>query len=118
VLHPFNEGGWGALQLNGRVDYVELRDRVDDSSPLVNAPFYVNGGKQVAYEGSLIWNPTDYVRFMAQYGHLDVTGGPRTTVSTAGPPPVIGIFPIGTTAAANKRKYGVDTFAVRAQVDF
>ena len=84
----------------------------------VAAPFYVNGGKQLGYEGSLIWNPTDYVRFMAQYGHLDVTGGPRATVATAGPPPTLGIFPVGTITPANKRKYGVDTFALRAQVDF
>jgi phosphate-selective porin OprO/OprP len=131
VLHPFNEGGWGALQLNARVDYVELRDRVasapagTSASAAVGAPYYVNGGKQIAYEGSLIWNPTDYVRFMAQYGRIDVTGGPRTTVSNAGNPtatppvpPQLGIFPIGTTALPNQRKYGVDTFAVRAQVDF
>ena len=118
VLHPFNEGGWGALQLNGRVDYVELRDRVDSSASSVAAPFYVNGGKQIAYQASLIWNPTDYVRLMAQYGHIDVTGGPRASVATIGPPPILGIFPIGTTTPANKRKYGVDTFAVRAQVDF
>ena len=118
VLHPFNEGGWGALQLNARLDYVELRDRVDSSSASVAAPFYVNGGKQIAYEGSLIWNPTDYVRFMAQYGHIDVTGGPRGSVATAGPPPTLGVFPIGTTTPANQRKYGVNTFAVRAQLDF
>ncbi len=118
VLHPFNEGGWGAFQLNARVDYVNLRDRVDNSSSSVAAPFYVNGGQQVAYQGSLIWNPTDYVRFMAQYGHIDVTGGPRATVATLGPPPTLGIFPVGTTTPANKRKFGVDVFAVRAQVDF
>jgi phosphate-selective porin OprO/OprP len=124
VLHPFNEGGWGALQLNARVDYVELRDRVatppagTSASAAIGAPYFVNGGKQVAYEGSLIWNPTDYVRFMAQYGRIDVTGGPRGSVATLGPPPTLGIFPVGTTTLANKRKYGVDTFAVRAQVDF
>jgi phosphate-selective porin OprO/OprP len=118
VLHPFNDGGWGALQLNARVDYVELRDRVDGSSTSVGAPFYVNGGKQIAYEGSLIWNPTDYVRFMAQYGRVDVTGGPRASVATLGPPPTLGIFPVGTTTPANQRKYGMDTFALRAQVDF
>ncbi len=118
VLHPLDEGGWGALQLNGRIDYVELRDRVDGSSSAVTAPFYVNGGRQVAYQASLIWNPTDYVRLMAQYGHIDVTGGPRASVASAGPPPVPGIFPIGTSTPANKRKYGVDVFAMRAQVDF
>lgn len=118
VLHPFNEGGWGAIQLNGRIDLVELRDRVDSSSSSVAAPFYVNGGRQLAYQANLIWNPTDYVRLMAQYGHIDVTGGPRATVATLGPPPTLGVFPVGTTTPANKRKYGVDTFAVRAQLDF
>jgi phosphate-selective porin OprO/OprP len=118
VLHPFNEGGWGALQLNGRIDYVELRDRVDGNSSSVSAPFYVNGGRQVAYQGNLIWNPTDYVRLMAQYGHINVTGGPRATVATLGPPPTLGIFPVGTSTPANKRKFGVDVFTVRAQVDF
>ena len=118
VLKPFDQGGWGAFQVNGRVDYVELRDRVDDSSSSVSAPFYVNGGKQVGYEASLIWNPMDYIRFMAQYGHIDVTGGPRGSVATLGPPPLPGIFPVGTTTPANQRKYGVDLFAVRAQVDF
>jgi phosphate-selective porin OprO/OprP len=115
VLHPFNDGGWGALQINGRVDYVDLGDRVDDSSASVAPPFYINGGKQLGYQGSLIWNPVDWIRFMGQYGHVDVTGGPRATVAT---PATLGVFPIGTTTPANKRKYGVDTFAVRAQVDF
>jgi phosphate-selective porin OprO and OprP len=118
VLHPFNEGGWGALQLNGRIDYVELRDRVDGSSSAVVAPFYINGGRQIAYQASVIWNPTDYVRLMAQYGHIDVTGGPRGSVASLGPPPIQGIFPVGTTTAANRRQYGVDVFAMRAQLDF
>lgn len=115
VLHPFNEGGWGAIQLNGRIDYVNLGDRVDDSSGSVAAPFYVNGGRQLGYQASLIWNPVDWVRFMAQYGHVNVTGGPRASVATTTTP---GIFPAGTTTPANKRKYGADTLGVRAQVDF
>ena len=118
VLHPFNEGGWGAFQVNARLDYLNLKDRVDGASSAVSAPYYVNGGKQLGYQASLIWNPTDYLRFMAQYGHLDVTGGPRGSVATLGPPPTLGIFPVGTTTPADKRKYGVDTFGVRAQVDF
>jgi len=118
VLHPWNEGGWGALQLNARVDYVNLNDRVDGSSTSVAAPFYVNGGQQLGYQASVIWNPMDYVRFMAQFGHIDVTGGPRASVAQVGPPPVAGIFPVGTTTPANKRKYGVDTLGMRAQVDF
>jgi phosphate-selective porin OprO/OprP len=109
VLHPFNEGGWGALQLNGRVEMLELRDRVDNSSSSIATPFYVNGGKQVAYQGSLIWNPTDYIRFMAQYAHIDVTGGPRA---------VAPLFDVTDTTPVNKRKYSVDMAGVRAQVDF
>jgi len=110
VLHPFNEGGWGALQLNGRVELLELRDRVDSSSPSLATPFYVNGGKQLAYQGSLIWNPTDYLRFMAQYSHINVTGGQRA----AGLPGNV----VDLTDPANKRKFSVDVAGIRAQVDF
>ena len=105
VLKPWNEGGWGALQINGRVDYVDLSDRVDDSATFA-APFYVNGGKQLGLQSSLIWNPIDWVRFMAQYGHVEVTGGPRA----------LGLVDL--TKPANKRKFGVDTFAARAQIEF
>ena len=105
VLKPWNDGGWGALQINGRVDYVDLSDRVDSRTTFV-APFYVNGGKQLGLQTSLIWNPIDWVRFMAQYGHLEVTGGPRA----------LGLVDL--TKPANKRKFGVDTFAARAQIEF
>ena len=106
VLKPFDQGGWGAVQLNGRVDYVDLTDDVDDSSASLSAPFYVNGGKQLGYQASLIWNPVDWVKFMAQYGHLDVTGGPRNALGS------------DLTKPANKRKFGVDTVAARAQLEF
>ncbi len=118
VLHPFNDGGWGAFQVNARADYVQLNDRVDGASSSVAAPFYVNGGKQLGLLGSLIWNPTDYVRFMAQYSHLNVTGGPRATATVLGPPVVIGLFPAGTTTPINERKYDVNVFTMRAQLDF
>lgn len=109
VLKPWSEGGWGAFQVNGRVDYVDLSDRVDDAPTTglaFSAPYYVNGGKQLGLQASLIWNPVDWVRFMAQYGHLDVTGGPRA----------LGL--VDPAKAANKRNFSVDTFAARAQVEF
>ncbi|MFL6735294.1 MAG: OprO/OprP family phosphate-selective porin [Sphingomicrobium sp.] len=106
VLKPFSDGGWGAIQVNGRLDYVELRDRVDGFSTFA-APFYLNGGKQLGAQLSLIWNPVDYVRFMAQYGHVAVTGGPRAATVEA-----------DSSNTVNKRKFGVDTVAVRAQLDF
>ena len=37
VLQPFDQGGWGAFQLNGRVDYLDLSDRVDGSSSSIAA---------------------------------------------------------------------------------
>lgn len=107
VLKPFDKGGWGAIQLNGRLDYVDLSDRVDDASSSVAAPYYVNGGKQLGYQLSLIWSPMDYIRFMAQYGHVSVTGGPAA--ATVDP---------NSNDAVNNRKYGVDTAAVRAQLEF
>ena len=106
VLHPFNEGGWGAFQLNGRVDYMNLSDRVGGSSSSLGAPFYVNGGKQIAYQLSGIWNPTDYLRFMAQYSHINVTGGPRNALGD------------DLTDAVNERQFDSDVLTMRAQVDF
>ena len=121
VLHPFNEGGWGAFQVNGRIEYVDLADRVDSGTTSTSAPFYVNGGKQTAYAASLIWNPTDYVRFMGQYAHLNVKGGPRATVSTAASPTQAqqGLFDFDPAPGPiNEREYSSDVFTMRAQIDF
>jgi phosphate-selective porin OprO/OprP len=109
VLKPFDQGGWGAIQVNGRVDYLNLTDKVGGTPVLAGYPSgfssaFVNGGKQLGYQLSVIWNPMDYLRFMAQYGHIDITGGPRAaTVDLDGP-------------LNARRKYGVDTAAVRAQL--
>ena len=120
VLKPVTDGGLGAIQVNARVDYVKLSDRVDDSSSSLAAPFYVNGGKQTAYQASVIWNPIDYVRFMAQYSHLRVSGGPRASISTAANPlpAQLGMFPFGTTTPVDERDFNSDVFTMRAQVDF
>ena len=124
VLHPFDQGGWGAVQVNARVDYVNLNDRVADApstatvAQSIAAPYYVNGGKQIGYMLGIVWSPMDYLRFTAQYAHLDVTGGPRANVNSAATGFANGLFPIGTTTPQNQRKYGVDTAGVRAQVDF
>ena len=120
VLRPFNDGGWGAFQINGRLDYLDLSDRVADSATFT-APFYVNGGKQTAYQLSMIWNPTDYVRFMAQYAHINVKGGPRPTISTAAnpTPAQLGMFPFDPTPEPIvDRDFSSDVFAMRAQIDF
>jgi phosphate-selective porin OprO and OprP len=130
VLKPFNQGGWGAFQINGRIDYLDLSDRVSDKAVLAATQFtaadgsglvYVNGGKQTAYQLSLIWNPMDYVRFMAQYSHLNVKGGPRVSVDSVAVPTAsnqLGIFPFGTSESILDRDFNSDVFTMRAQIDF
>lgn len=105
VLKPFNDGGWGALQINGRVDFVNLKDRLSDGA--LGAPRYINGGRQIAYQASAIWNPIDYIRFLLQYSHLGVQGGPSAAV----------VVPVSTDPV-NRRDYGADLIALRAQVEF
>ena len=113
VLHPFDKGGWGAIQVNARLDYLDLNDRVGDAPATatalqrVSAPFYVNGGKQLGYQASVIWNPMDYLRFMAQLGRTDITGGPRA--ATVDPT---------STEPLNQRKFHSTSAALRAQIEF
>ena len=115
VLKPFSKGGWGALQVNGRLDYLDL-----DSSKLKNgctnnfttgvcvgAPQLGKGGKQLGLLGSLVWLPEDFVRFYLQYSHAQITGGPLA--ATVKP---------NSGKDVDERSYGVDTIAARAQIDF
>ena len=64
--NPVSEGGIGAIQLNARYDRIDLNDGA------------IVGGIQEALGLSAIWIPTDYVRFLVNYGHLWVErrGGP------------------------------------------
>lgn len=81
------EGGMGAVQINLRYDYLDLNDGV------------IIGGKQNGYGVSLIWTPTDYTRFMLNYGRMSYEDAVYA-------------------AAGGDRSYSVDAFGVRAQVDF
>ena len=116
VLKPFSKGGWGALQLNGRVDYLDLdSDELKDGctnnfvtgTSCTGAAQLQKGGKQLGLLASLVWIPEDYVRFYLQYSHAQITGGPSAAVVEA-----------GSTKPLDDRKYGVDTVAARAQIDF
>lgn len=100
VLKPLGRDGWGALQLNARLDMADLTDRV---APGV----LVNGGRQTGYSLSAIWNPIDYVRFLAQYSHLEIAGGPSAMLVVPGSP-----------LPAAERGYDTDIFVLRAQVEF
>ncbi len=107
VLHPFDKGGWGAVQLNARLDYTNLQDVVGTGAITTSSLNYVNGGKQLGYEASLIWLPTDYVKFVAQYAHITVTGGPGATAAFSVAQPNF-----------YDNKYSTDAFTMRAQLDF
>ncbi len=81
-----DKGGIGAIQVNLRYDYLDLVDAG------------IIGGTQNGYAISLIWTPTDYTRFMMNYGRMEYDQAH---------------VPAGTDSS-----YGVDAFGVRAQIDF
>ena len=85
--NPVGEGGFGAVQVNLRYDHLDLTDAG------------IVGGTQNGYAVSLVWTPTDYTRFMMNYG--------RMQYDNAAIP-----------AAGDDTSYGVDAFGVRAQIDF
>ena len=115
VLKPFSKGGWGALQLNGRVEYLDL-----DSGKLKRA-FANNfvsgvatpstnlsrGGQQLGLLTSLIWIPEDYFRLYLQYSYARITGGPLAGT----------VKPLST-APLDERSYAVDSVQARASFDF
>ncbi len=84
--NPVSEGGIGAIQLNARYDRIDL---IDGS---------IVGGIQEVAGISAVWMPTDYVRFLVNYGHI--------WLSDAAVP------------VESFRDYQVDTMGIRAQVDF
>ena len=57
------------------------------------------GGTQDGFFASLVWKPTDYTMLLANYGRLEYSDAVFAT-------------------AAGDRDYGVDIFAIRAQIDF
>lgn len=81
-----NKGGIGAVQINGRYDWLDLEDAG------------INGGRQQTAGISAVWIPTDYVRFILDYGHMWVKNAPVT--------------------ASGSADYGVDSMGMRAQFDF
>jgi len=117
VLKPFSKGGWGALQVNGRVDYLnldsgKLRNGFNNNFQTGVAAASLNdtrGGKQLGLLASLIWIPEDYLRFYLQYSHAFVTGGPFADE-------VEGVA--SSTPGLDDADYGVDFVGTRLQVDF
>ena len=81
-----DDGGMGAFQVNARYDWLNLNDAG------------IVGGRQNVAGLSLIWIPTDYVRFLVNYGHL--------WIKDAAVP------------AGLDRDYSADMVGMRAQFDF
>lgn len=111
VLHPVTNGGIGAFQINGRIDVVDLNDRIGGPATVLagNTITYVNGGASTGYQASLIWLPMDYVKFMLQYAHVDIAGGPSARAFSGFATPLPSGFQHG---------YGIDSVALRTQLDF
>jgi phosphate-selective porin OprO and OprP len=83
---PLGKGGMGALQANLRYDWLDLSDGA------------IVGGRQQVAGASLVWIPTDYVRFLVNYGHLWLKDAAVT--------------------AAGDANYQADSIGMRAQIDF
>ncbi|RMF14290.1 MAG: hypothetical protein D6757_06580 [Alphaproteobacteria bacterium] len=93
-LHPVGKGGWGALQLNGGIDWVDLTDHKAD----------VAGGNQYTLNLGLTWIPISHVRFLVNYAHLKVEGSPdRVKLLKTG---------------ATTPNFSTNVFGVRGQVDW
>jgi phosphate-selective porin OprO/OprP len=107
VLHPVQDGGKGAWQITGRVDYLNLNSsklkgvkKNDFNTGLPTGSLIdARGGKQIGYLAGVTWIPMDYVRFLLNYIHTDVSGGPVSR-------------------KLGKHGFSTDAIAVRAQVDW
>lgn len=118
VLKPLNKKGLGAFQVAARYEYLDL-----DSNALKNGltnnfttgasslaaldTRLSRGGTQSSYLLALNWYPIDYIRFMLNYGRVDVEGGPLAAI----------VDPLSS-ANVDDRKYSVDVVAARMQVEF
>jgi phosphate-selective porin OprO/OprP len=117
VLKPFSKGGWGAVQINGRIDYLDLddsdlRNGFNNNFQTGTAVASLNdtrGGKQLGLLASLVWIPEDYFRMYFQYSHAFITGGPLVDEVEGVPSSTVGL---------DDEKYGVDFIGTRAQIDF
>ena len=118
VLKPIDKKGIGAFQIAARYDYLDLDSNAlkngvtnnfatgSNSLAAVNARLG-RGGTQTSYLLALNWYPIDYIRFMLNYGRVNVEGGPLAAT----------VDPLST-QAVDKRDYSVDVLAARMQLEF
>ncbi|MGB3722241.1 MAG: porin [Pacificimonas sp.] len=89
ILSPLGNGGAGAFQIAARYDHLDLNGGI------------LQGGTQGSYQLGLTWIPMDYLRFLLNYNHLEIDGGP-----------------FGAAADRADGDYVADVVAVRASIDF
>ncbi len=65
--HPFvlGTGYWGALELAGRFDLVDL-----NGADSLSSGGYIYGGKQTSFGAGATWYPNNNLRFMLDYEHV------------------------------------------------
>ncbi|MDP3907232.1 OprO/OprP family phosphate-selective porin [Novosphingobium sp.] len=83
---PLGKGGIGAVQANLRYDWLDLNSGT------------IRGGRQQIAGASVVWMPTDYTRFILNYGHIWLNDA--------------------AVAAGLVRDYTADSIGMRAQIDF
>lgn len=118
VLNPLSKGGAGAFQITGRFDYLSLNSpklknavtsnfATGATSLASTASRLARGGTQTGYLLGLTWIPQDNLRFLINYIHTEVEGGPLAAT----------VLPTST-APVDQRSYSTDAIAVRASIDF
>ncbi len=118
VLNPVNKGGSGAFQIAARVDHIDLDDRAlkngltnnftTGATSLASASSRLGrGGTQTSYLLGFNWYPIDYIRFMINYGRIEVKGGP--IASLVDPTSIVPV---------DGQDYGTDLFQARMQLEF
>jgi phosphate-selective porin OprO and OprP len=118
VKNPLGSGGFGAFQLAGRFEYVDLDDPAlkhgltnnftNGTSSLAALNSRLGrGGTQTSYMLGFNWQPIDFVRFLFNYSRVDVEGGPI----------VIAVSPLST-QPVDQRSFGLDVIAARMQIEF
>ncbi len=115
VLKPFSKGGWGAVQVIGRIDHLDLASSklrngfTNNFTTGVSTPSIGlgRGGTQTGYLAGITWIPEDYFRVLVNYAHAAIEGGPQAALAEP-----------DSSQPINKRNYGVDSFLARVQLDF
>lgn len=106
-------GGWGAWQIAGRYDVIDLTDKaqtmtgiIDDEGDVAFACGMC--GEQTTWLIGINWWLNDYTRFQFNYNESDIKGGPQFLTGGAA---------IGASANRNDGA-NIKGFGMRAQVDW